>query len=117
MLDILMASATLIAIISIFFLCYLTYTLNQQLKNNDEVIGRLDNEISVLRASKQDMYIDHMKQIDALKTAHEAAAIMRDKYADNIRMKDEIINHKKNLIDALKIKLHTLNNKPHNRRG
>jgi len=34
MLDILMATATLIAIISIFFLCYLTHTLNQQLKNN-----------------------------------------------------------------------------------
>lgn len=82
MLDILMASATLIALTSIFFLCYLTHTLNQQLKNNDEVIGRLDNEISVLRASKQNMYTDHMKQID-----------------------------------EMKIKLHTLNNKPHNRRG
>ena len=101
MLDILMASATLIAIISIFFLCYLTYTLNQQLKNNDEVIGRLDNEISVLRASKQDMYTDHMKQIDALKTAHEAAAIMRDKYADNIRMKDEIIKSKRKRMDEI----------------
>ena len=97
MLDILMASATLIAIISIFFLCYLTYTLNQQLKNNDEVIGRLDNEISVLRASKQNMYTDHIKQIDTLKMAHKAASTLRDKYADNIRMKDEIINNKRKL--------------------
>ena len=85
MLDVLMATASLIAVISIFFLCYLTHTLNQQLKNNDEVIARLDNEISVLRASKQDMYTNHMKQIDALKTAHEAAATMRDKYADEIK--------------------------------
>ena len=105
MLDVLMATATLIAIISIFFLCYLTHTLNQQLKNNDEVIGRLDNEISVLRASKQNMYTNHMKQIDALKTAHKAAATMRDKYADNIRMKDEIIKKKRRANTQLKIDL------------
>ena len=105
MLDTLMASATLIAIISIFFLCYLTHTLNQQLKNNDEVIGRLDNEISVLRASKQDMYTDHMKQIDALKTAHKAAATMRDKYADNIRMKDDIIKSKRKRMDEIREEL------------
>ena len=105
MLDILMATATLIAIISIFFLCYLTHTLNQQLKNNDEVIARLDNEISILRASKQDMYAIHMQQIDALKTAHEAAATMRDKYADNIRMKDEIIKKKRRANTQLRIDL------------
>ena len=67
MLDIIMAIASIIAALSIFFLCYLAHTLNEQLRNNDEVIGRLDNEISVLRASKQNMYTDHIKQIDTLK--------------------------------------------------
>ena len=105
MLDTLMASATLIAIISIFFLCYLTHTLNQQLKNNDEVIARLDNEISVLRASKQDMYTNHMKQIDALKTAHKAAATMRDKYADDIKIRDEKIEKKTRRLTQLRIDL------------
>tara|TARA_R110002096_G_scaffold79003_2_gene185692 strand:+ start:195 stop:548 length:354 start_codon:yes stop_codon:yes gene_type:complete len=117
MLDIIMAIASITAALSIFFLCYLTHTLNEQLRNNDEVIGRLDNEISVLRASKQNMYTDHIKQIDTLKMAHKAASTLRDKYADNIRMKDEIINNKRNLMDKMKKKLHTLNNKPHNRRG
>ena len=85
MLDVLMAIMSLVAVISIFCLCWLGWTLTEQLKNNDEVIARLDNEISVLRASKQNMYTNHMKQIDALKTAHEAAATMRDKYADEIK--------------------------------
>jgi septal ring factor EnvC (AmiA/AmiB activator) len=105
MLDVLMATATLIAVISIFFLCYFLTQLNQQLKNNDEVIARLDNEISVLRASKQDMYTNHMKQIDALKTAHEAAATMRDKYADDIRIRDEKIKNKNRRLTQLKIDL------------
>ena len=105
MLDVLMATASLIAVISIFFLCYFLTQLNQQLKNNDEVIARLDNEISVLRASKQDMYTNHMKQIDALKTAHEAAATMRDKYAETIKMKDEIIKKKRRANTQLRIDL------------
>ena len=53
MLDVLMATATLIAIISIFFLCYLTHTLNQQLKNNDEVINRLQNIINQYKMSEE----------------------------------------------------------------
>jgi len=74
MLDTLMASATLIAIISIFFLCYLTHTLNQQLKNNDEVINRLQSEINALRL------------------AHKAAASLRDKYEKDIIIKNNEIN-------------------------
>ena len=105
MLDVLLAIMSFVAVVSIFCLCWLGWTLTEQLKNNDEVIARLDNEISVLRASKQDMYTNHIKQIDALKTAHKAAATMRDKYADDIVNKDEIIKKKTRTITQLRFEL------------
>jgi cbb3-type cytochrome oxidase subunit 3 len=44
MLDVLLVTMSLIAVIAMFFLCYITYTLNKELKHNDDVINQLQNE-------------------------------------------------------------------------
>jgi di/tricarboxylate transporter len=56
MLDVLMAIMSFVAVVSIFCLCWLGWTLTEQLKNNDEVINRLQDEIKELRESKQELW-------------------------------------------------------------
>ncbi len=74
MLDILLAIMSFVAVVSIFCLCWLGWTLTEQLKNNDEVINRLQGEINALRL------------------AHKAAASLRDKYEKDIIIKNNEIN-------------------------
>mgnify|MGYP003150315966 FL=1 len=52
MLDVLLVTMSLIAVISMFFLCWLTWTLNEQLQNNDNVINELQDEIDMLRKER-----------------------------------------------------------------
>ena len=49
MLDVLLATMSFIAAMSIFFLCWLGWTLNEQLQHNDNVINELKDEIDMLR--------------------------------------------------------------------
>ena len=49
MLDVLLATMSFIAAMSIFFLCWLGWTLNEQLQQNDNVINELKDEIDMLR--------------------------------------------------------------------
>ena len=49
MLDVLLATMSFIAAMSIFFLCWLGLTLNEQLQHNDNVINELKDEIDMLR--------------------------------------------------------------------
>ena len=56
MLDVLMAIMSFVAVISIFCLCWLGWTLTEQLKNNDDVINRLQDEIKELREGKQELW-------------------------------------------------------------
>ena len=46
MLDVLLATMSFIAAMSIFFLCWLGWTLNEQLQHNDNVINELQDEIN-----------------------------------------------------------------------
>ena len=64
MLDVLLATMSFIAAMSIFFLCWLGWTLNEQLQHNDNVINELQDEIDMLR-SRND---NKNAQIDILKT-------------------------------------------------
>ena len=64
MLDVLLATMSFIAAMSIFFLCWLGWTLNEQLQQNDNVINELQDEIDMLR-SRND---NKNAQIDILKT-------------------------------------------------
>jgi len=52
MLDVLLVTMSLIAVVSMFFLCWLTWTLNEQLQNNDNVINELQDEIDMLRKER-----------------------------------------------------------------
>ena len=52
MLDVLLVTMSLIAVVSMFFLCWLTWTLNKQLQNNDNVINELQDEIDMLRKER-----------------------------------------------------------------
>ena len=56
MLDVLMAIMSFVAVVSIFCLCWLGWTLTEQLKNNDEVINGLQDEIKELREGKQELW-------------------------------------------------------------
>ena len=56
MLDVLMAIMSFVAVVSIFCICWLGWTLTEQLKNNDEVINRLQDEIKELREGKQELW-------------------------------------------------------------
>ena len=49
MLDVLLATMSFIAAMSIFFLCWLGWTLNEQLQHNNNVINELQDEIDMLR--------------------------------------------------------------------
>ena len=64
MLDVLLATMSFIAAMSIFFLCWLGWTLNEQLQHNDNVINELQDEIDMLR-SRND---NKNAQIGILKT-------------------------------------------------
>ena len=64
MLDVLLATMSFIAAMSIFFLCWLGWTLNEQLQQNDNVINELQDEIDMLR-SRND---NKNAQIGILKT-------------------------------------------------
>ena len=46
MLDVLMAIMSFVAVVSIFCLCWLGWTLNEQLQHNDNVINELQDEIN-----------------------------------------------------------------------
>ena len=52
MLDVLLITMSLIAVVSMFFLCWLTWTLNEQLQNNDNVVNELQDEIDMLRKER-----------------------------------------------------------------
>tara|TARA_R110002073_G_scaffold135507_7_gene283731 strand:- start:1029 stop:1436 length:408 start_codon:yes stop_codon:yes gene_type:complete len=52
MLDVLLVTMSLIAVVSMFFLCWLTWTLNEQLQNNDNVVNELQDEIDMLRKER-----------------------------------------------------------------
>lgn len=54
MLDVLLVTMSLIAVVSMFFLCWLTWTLNKQLQNNDNVVNELQDEIDMLRKSREE---------------------------------------------------------------
>tara|TARA_R110001599_G_scaffold25935_5_gene91942 strand:- start:2304 stop:2543 length:240 start_codon:yes stop_codon:yes gene_type:complete len=54
MLDVLLVTMSLIAVVSMFFLCWLTWTLNEQLQNNDNVVNELQDEIDMLRKSREE---------------------------------------------------------------
>ena len=64
MLDVLLATMSFIAAMSIFFLCWLGWTLNEQLQHNDNVINELQDKIDMLR-SRND---NKNAQIGILKT-------------------------------------------------
>tara|TARA_R100001082_G_scaffold102233_1_gene72175 strand:+ start:1675 stop:1863 length:189 start_codon:yes stop_codon:yes gene_type:complete len=49
MLDILLVTMSFIAAVSMMFLCWLAWTLNEQLQHNDNVINELQDEIDMLR--------------------------------------------------------------------
>jgi len=49
MLDILLVTMSFIAAISMMFLCWLGWTMSEQLKHNDNVINELKDEIDMLR--------------------------------------------------------------------
>lgn len=68
LLETLLVVFSMIAMGSLFFLIYITWTLNDGLQNNDDVINELQEEIDRLRSSKQDMYINHTHQIGILKS-------------------------------------------------
>ena len=61
MLDVLLAVMSFVAVVSIFCLCWLGWTLTKQLKNNDEVINKLQDEILELREGKQDLWQRYKK--------------------------------------------------------
>ena len=48
MLDVLLATMSFIAAMSMFFLCWLGWTMNKQLQHNDNVINELQDEIDRL---------------------------------------------------------------------
>ena len=48
MLDVLLVTMSLLSAISIFLLCYISYTLSKELTNNDDTISKLRNEIDKL---------------------------------------------------------------------
>jgi transcription initiation factor IIE alpha subunit len=48
MLDVLLATMSFIAAMSMFFLCWLGWTMNKQLEHNDNVINELQDEIDRL---------------------------------------------------------------------
>ena len=48
MLDVLLVTMSLLSAISIFLLCYISYTLSKELKNNDDTISELRDEIDKL---------------------------------------------------------------------
>ena len=56
MLDLLLVTMSLISVVCIFFLCYVGYTLSEELKHNDSVINKLQDEIKRLREGKQDLW-------------------------------------------------------------
>ena len=49
MLDILLVVFSMIAVFAMFFLCYITWTLNDRLQDNDDVINKLQDEIDTLK--------------------------------------------------------------------
>lgn len=61
MLDILLVTMSFIAAVSMMFLCWLAWTLNDQLQHNDEVINKLQDEILELREGKQDLWKRYKK--------------------------------------------------------
>jgi len=50
MLDLLLVTMSLISVVCIFFLCYVGYTLSEELKHNDSVINELQDEIDKLES-------------------------------------------------------------------
>jgi len=56
MLDLLLVTMSLISVVCIFFLCYVGYTLSEELKHNDNVINQLQDEIKELREGKQELW-------------------------------------------------------------
>ena len=64
MLDLLLVTMSLISVVCIFFLCYVGYTLSEELKHNDSVINDLQDEIEELRIEKQALLLRHMKEIE-----------------------------------------------------
>ena len=61
MLDILLVTMSFIAAVSMMFLCWLGWTMNDQLQHNDEVINRLQDEIKELREGKQELWQRYKK--------------------------------------------------------
>ena len=53
MLDLLLVTMSFIAAISMMFLCWLGWTMSEQLKHNDNVINELQDEIDKLRTTKE----------------------------------------------------------------
>jgi len=101
MLDILLVTMSFIAAVSMMFLCWLAWTLNDQLQHNDNVINQLKDEIDMLRERNT----ERQTKINELSLSHKLAATMRDKYADNIKMKDDIIKSKRKKMDEIREEL------------
>ena len=56
MLDVLLVTMSFIATMSMFFLCWLGWTMNKQLEHNDNVINKLQDEIEELTKSREDLW-------------------------------------------------------------
>ena len=52
LLETLLVVFSMIAMGSLFFLIYITWTLNEKLQDNDDVIGKLQDEIDTLRKER-----------------------------------------------------------------
>jgi len=61
MLDVLLATMSFIAAMSMFFLCWLGWTMNKQLQHNDNIINGLNNEIDMLRERNAESYQSHKR--------------------------------------------------------
>tara|TARA_R100000781_G_scaffold94456_1_gene58794 strand:- start:49 stop:255 length:207 start_codon:yes stop_codon:yes gene_type:complete len=65
MLDVLLATMSFIAAMSMFFLCWLGRTLNKQLRQKDNLINELKAKIFV-RTEEVDMLVKKLEEQDAL---------------------------------------------------
>ena len=55
LLETLLVVFSMIAMGSLFFLIYITWTLNDRLQDNDDVINELQDEIDTLRGIEKDL--------------------------------------------------------------
>ena len=89
MLDVLLAIMSLVSVISIFFLCWLGLTMNKQLKNDDDTINKLRNEIDKL---EENLFMVKEERDDYLSKNEDLF-----KYGGWTTIDDAIKHYKKNV--------------------